>query len=45
MLSAIKPKKQMSLFDFDDDSEDNDENNDEELDQEESNDWRYFFSQ
>ena len=45
LLSAIKPKKQMSLFDFDDDSEDNDENNDEELDQEESNDWRYFFSQ
>ena len=39
MISAIKPKKRMSLFDFDDDgeddSEDNDENNGEELDEEE----------
>ena len=44
LISAVKPKKQMSLFDFDDDSEDDSEDNDEELD-EESNDWRYFFSQ
>ena len=44
MISAVKPKKQMSLFDFDDDGEDDGEDNDEELD-EESNDWRYFFSQ
>ena len=49
LINAIKPKKQMSLFDFyddgEDDSEDNDENNGEELDEEESDDWRYFFSQ
>ena len=49
LISAVKPKKQMSLFDFDDDgeddSEDNDENNGEELDEEESDDRRYFFSQ
>ena len=45
LINAIKPKKQMSLFDFEDDSEDNDENNGEEIDEEESDDWRYFFSQ
>ena len=41
MISAIKPKKQMSLFDFDDNGEDDSED----IDEEESDDWRYFFSQ
>ena len=45
LISAVKPKKQMSLFDFDDDGEDDSEDNDGELDEEESDDWRYFFSQ
>ena len=44
LISAVKPKKQMSLFDFDDDSEDDSEDNNEEV-EEESDDWRYFFSQ
>ena len=37
-------KKQMSLFDFDDNGEDDSEDNNEEV-EEESDDWRYFFSQ
>ena len=44
LISAIKPKKQMSLFDFDDNGEDDSEDNNEEV-EEESDDWRYFFSQ
>ena len=44
LINAIKPKKQMSLFDFDDNGEDDSEDNNEEV-EEESDDWRYFFSQ
>ena len=45
LINAIKPKKQMSLFDFDDDGEDDGEDNNEEIDEEESDGWKYFFSQ